>query len=358
MRQQVYVIAEAGVNHNGSLATARELIEKAKECGANAVKFQTFKADDMVSKSAPKAEYQKRTTDVGESQYEMIKRLELSEHAHEVLIEHCSKVGIEFLTSPFDIESLKLLTETFSLPLLKIPSGEVTNSPFLLQVARTARPIILSTGMCSLGEVEQALGVLAFGYSNQSSEPSAERFVMSYRSSNGQLLLKKYVRLMHCTTEYPTPFEDVNLNAMMTLKTAFNLPVGLSDHTTGVSIPIAAVAMGATMIEKHFTLDCNLPGPDHRASLEPEEFKYMIRSIRQVESAQGSGLKFPSVSETINIPIVRKSLVAKRLIMKGETFTESNLGTKRPGSGLSPTLYWDYLGTFAHRDFDEDEAIH
>lgn len=357
MRQSVYVIAEAGVNHNGSLKLAKELVEQAKACGADAVKFQTFKAEGLVSKGAPKAEYQTRTTDILESQFEMIRRLELSEHAHGELIEHCSKVGIEFLSAPFDLESLNLLTERFSLPFLKIPSGEVTNSPYLLQVAKTFKPIILSTGMCSLGEIEHALGVLAFGYSGSLLEPSAKHFAALYRSAEGQLQLRSKVSLMHCTTEYPTPFEDVNLKAMITLKTAFDLPVGLSDHSPGIAVPIAAVAIGATMIEKHFTLDCNLPGPDHAASLEPQMFDEMVRSIRQVESALGSGLKAPSDSEMKNIPVARKSLVAKCRISRGDIFTEANLGTKRPGTGVSPTLFWDYLGTKATRDFEEDEVI-
>lgn len=354
--QHTYIIAEAGVNHNGSLDMARELVKVAAEAGADAVKFQTFKADKLVSRSAPKAEYQARTTGSDESQHEMIRRLELDERAHEILIEHCRVCGIEFLSTPFDLDSVDLLTERFNLPCIKIPSGDITNAPLLLKVARSGRPAILSTGMSILGEVEDALGVLAFGYLGNGS-PSLAAFRAAYNSAEGLAILQKKVTLLHCTTEYPAPFEDVNLKVMDTLKSAFGLPVGYSDHTEGIAVPIAAVARGAVVIEKHFTLDRTLPGPDHKASLEPAELKQMVDAIRAVERSLGSSKKQPALSELKNRGVARKSLVAACPIAAGEPFTTENLAVKRPGNGLSPMLYWELLAKSAVQDYSDDEEI-
>ncbi|MFC4768240.1 N-acetylneuraminate synthase [Effusibacillus consociatus] len=355
--QNVYIIAEAGVNHNGSLDLAKKLIDVAAEAGADAVKFQTFKADNLVRKNASKAEYQTRTTDASESQYAMIKKLELDEEDHQILIQHCDHRGIQFLSTPFDFDSVDLLVHKFNVKQLKISSGEITNAPLLLKAARSSKPIILSTGMSTLGEVEQALAVLAFGYTEPDSMPSIEAFHFAYCSVEGQQALRQNVVLLHCTTEYPAPFEDVNLRAMDTLATAFGLPVGFSDHTSGIAVPIAAVARGAVVIEKHFTLDRNLPGPDHKASLEPDELKDMVRSIRQVEAALGSPLKTPAPSELKNISVARKSLVAARTIREGEIFTTENLTVKRPGDGISPMYYWEWLGKTAEKNYEADEKV-
>ncbi|NTV49359.1 MAG: N-acetylneuraminate synthase [Geobacteraceae bacterium] len=351
-----YIIAEAGVNHNGSLDMAKKLVEVAAEAGADAVKFQTFKADKLVSRLAPKAEYQARTTASDESQHEMIRKLELDEHAHETLIEHCKVCSIEFLSTPFDLESVDLLARRFDLPIIKIPSGDITNAPLLLKIAQTGKPVILSTGMCTLGEVEDALGVLAFGYLG-SSKPSISAFRAAYCSAQGQSVLQNRVTLLHCTTEYPAPFEDVNLKVMDTLRSAFGLPVGYSDHSEGITVPIAAVARGAVVIEKHFTLDSNLPGPDHKASLEPAELKQMVAAIRIVEQALGSGRKYPTPSELKNINVARKSLVAARSITSGELFTAESISVKRPGNGLSPMHNWEMSGRTSSKNYGVDEVI-
>lgn len=353
---QTYIIAEAGVNHNGSLAIAKKLVEVAAEAGANAVKFQTFKADKLVSRLAPKAEYQTRTTDASESQHEMIRKLELDGRAHETLIEHCKVCGIEFLSTPFDLESLELLSGRFDLPSIKIPSGDITNAPLLLKIAQTGKPVILSTGMSNLGDIENALGVLAFGYLDNR-EPSIAAFSAAYCSAEGQAVLQDKVTLLHCTTEYPAPLEDVNLRVMDTLKSAFGLPVGYSDHTEGITVPIAAVARGAVVIEKHFTIDRTLPGPDHKASLEPTELKQMVAAIRIVEQVLGSGRKHPAPSELKNMSIAKKSLVAAVAISVGETFTADNIAVKRPGNGLSPMRYWELLNRKSDRNFSTDETV-
>lgn len=352
-----YIIAEAGVNHNGNIKMAKKLIDVAMWAGANAVKFQTFQADKIISKYAPKADYQKRTTSETESQLEMVKKLELNEDAHFQLIEYCKSKKIQFISTPFDLESIELLVSTFDLPCLKIPSGEITDAPFLLAAAQTGKNIILSTGMSTLGEVEDALGVLAFGYAGLKSKPAIAAFKRAYCSPKGQRLLQKKVVLLHCTTEYPAPFDEVNLKAMETMRKTFRLPVGFSDHTRGIGISIAAVALGATVIEKHFTLDRNLSGPDHKASLDPEELKEMIMSIRQVEQSLGSSQKNPTVSEIKNLHVVRKSLVAARPIHKGEFFSPSNITFKRPGNGIPPMRYWDLLGKRSGKTYIEDELI-
>jgi len=357
MMPQTFIIAEAGVNHNGSLELAKELVYQAAKAGADAVKFQTFRAEQVISRYAKKADYQKKATDAEESQLEMVKKLELTAAMHEELRECCKRFNIQFLSTPFELESVDLLANQIRVDQLKIPSGEITNAPLLLKAAQTGLPIFLSTGMATLGEVELALGVIAFGYTCKGSQPSLQAFQRAFLSEEGQQALKRNVRLLHCTTEYPAPFEEVNLAAMDTLATAFGLPIGLSDHTEGIAIPIAAVARGATIIEKHFTLDKNLPGPDHKASLEPHELKEMVTSIRQVELAIGSSVKLPTRSELKNRDVVRKSLVATTNIRKGEPFTLANLTAKRPGTGVSPMFYWEWLGKTADRDYEEDDVI-
>ena len=354
---KTYIIAEAGVNHNGNIEIARQLVDVAAAAGADAVKFQTFKAGNVISKYAPKADYQKKTTAGTESQLDMVRKLELDEAAHLILIEHCQLRNIEFLSTPFDLASIDLLADKLNLPLLKIPSGEITNGPYLLHIARTGKPVILSTGMSSLGEIETALGVLAFGYLSASDQPSCENFFHTYCSSAGQNILAQKVTLMHCTTEYPAPFDEINLRALATMQTAFGLPVGLSDHTQGIAVSIAAVALGAKIIEKHFTLNKNLPGPDHKASLEPAELTAMITAIKQVEAALGNRQKVPMPSELMNRDIARKSLFAAVPIQKGEAFTLNNLTAKRPGNGLSPMQYWEVIGKRAKKDYDPDEPI-
>jgi len=360
MRNSVYIIAEAGVNHNGSLDLAKKLVEAAAYAGANTVKFQTFKANSLVSRSAPKAQYQLSTTDTQESQHEMIRKLELSESDHKVLIAHCAAHDIEFLSTPFDHESLQLLVGRFEMSRVKLSSGDITNAPLLLAVAQTGKPVIVSTGMSTMDEIKTALSVLAFGYVQgniESALPSLAAFESAYMSSEGQSLLRQNVTLLHCTTEYPAPFADVNLHAMNTIAAQFGLLVGYSDHTVGISVPVAAVALGATLIEKHFTLDRTLPGPDHKASLQPDELKCMVQSIREVELALGSSIKQPASSELKNRAIARKSLVAAVDIAQGELFTIDNLTVKRPGDGIAPIRYWDYIGKPADRNYLADDKV-
>jgi N-acetylneuraminate synthase len=353
-KRSIYIIAEAGVNHNGNLEMAKQLIEVAAAAGADAVKFQTLRAENVISRSAPKADYQKATTDATESQLEMIRRLELDRSSHETLFAYCREKNLEFMSTPFDRDSLDLLMQ-LGVACLKVSSGEITNAPLLLRMARSGLPIIMSTGMASLGEVEAALGVLAFGYLNYREPPSPPAFFRAWRE--GQGALRDKVTLLHCTSEYPAPFEEVNLRAMETLAAAFGLPVGYSDHTLGITVAMAAAALGARVIEKHFTLDKALPGPDHKASLEPEELRNLVLCIREVETALGSRFKVSSPSELKNRDIARKSLVAARSIRKGERFSEENLTSKRPGNGISPMHYWDWIGKVAKRDFQPDEAI-
>lgn len=354
----VFVIAEAGVNHNGSLELARSLIDAAAVAGTDAVKFQTFRSEAVISRSARKAQYQVANTGSDESQLDMVRKLELGESEHAALIAHCEQRGIQFLSTPFDLPSVELLTKRFALPRLKIPSGEITNLPLLLAVGRARKPIIMSTGMATEKEVASALAALAFALTSPGdAHPTRATLDESFGSAAGQRALKEFVVLLHCTTEYPAPFEDVNLRAMDTLAKAFGLPVGYSDHTCGVSIPVAAAARGATVIEKHFTLDRTMPGPDHVASLEPDELTTMVRMIREVEVSLGHGRKEPAASEIKNIEVARKSLVASAPIARGEPYTECNLTTKRPGSGVSAMYYFDYLGRAASRDYAEDEQI-
>lgn len=326
----VYIIAEAGVNHNGSFDLACKLVDAAKEAGVDCIKFQTFKSKNLVSNSAQKADYQKSTTGEG-SQVDMLKKLELSYDEFLKLKAYCDQVGICFLSTPFDFDSIEFLN-SIDMPFWKIPSGEVTNLPYLEALAKTGKPVVMSTGMCEMKEIEAAIDVL---------------------KKNGT----KEIKLLHCNTEYPTPFEDVNLKAMLTMKDALGLEVGYSDHTKGIDVPVAAVALGATVIEKHFTLDRNMEGPDHKASLEPDELAAMVSSIRHIEKALGSGDKTPSPSERKNIAIARKSIVAKMDIKQGEVFTVDNITVKRPGNGISPMLWHEVLGKAASRDFEEDELI-
>lgn len=328
-----FIIAEAGVNHNGSLDLAKKLIDVAAEAGADAVKFQTFKAEKLVSKKAQKAEYQKQTTDAAESQYDMIKKLELDEPAHRELIRYCGEKKIRFLSTPFDHESIELLN-TLGMEIFKIPSGEITNLPYLRHIGGLGKEVILSTGMADLGEIEDALDLLV-----SSGTP------------------KEKITILHATTEYPCPMDEVNLRAMGTIASAFGIRTGYSDHTRGIEVPIAAVAMGASVIEKHFTLDRTMEGPDHKASLEPDELCAMVAAIRNIEKALGDGIKKPSPSEAKNMAVARKSIVAARPIRAGEVFTSENIAIKRPGTGISPMRYDEIVGERAARDYEEDEPL-
>ncbi|MGL5046233.1 MAG: N-acetylneuraminate synthase [Shewanella sp.] len=354
-----FIIAEAGVNHNGNEALAIELINLAHSAGADAVKFQTFNAKSLVIENAQQAAYQIANTNKTESQLSMLSRLELSFETYQYLISYCKKIGILFLSTAFDSESLAFLVKTLQLKTLKIASGEITNAPFLLEHARSGCDLILSTGMSTLAEIEAALGVIAFGLtSSHNSDPNPQAFQTAYASKEGQLALQTKLILLHCTTEYPAPFDQINLKAMNTLASAFSLRVGYSDHSQGTTIPIAAVAMGACIIEKHFTLDKELPGPDHKASLDPDELKKMVTAIRNVEEAMGNGIKAPQPAELANIPIARKSIVTTANIKKGDRFTTNNIGIKRPGTGCSPYEYWQKLNAHSDRDYQSGEVIY
>ncbi len=357
LSDRVLVIAEAGVNHNGSLAVALQLVDEAVDAGADVIKFQSFKAENLVSRHAVKADYQKRTTGADDNQLEMLKRLELTDADHYRLQKRCDDKGIQFLSAPFDHQSLDLLVHGLNLPLLKFGSGELTNAPLLLAAAQSGRKIILSTGMANLDQVRDALGVLACGYLAVDASPCREGFRDAFDSEEGLAMLRSRVTLLHCTTEYPAPFDEVNLRAIDTLRETFGLSVGYSDHTLGWSVPWAAVARGAEVIEKHFTLDRTLPGPDHQSSLEPDELKEMIAGIRQIEAALGDGNKLPTPSEAANMAVARKSLVTAMAVGKGERFTKENLTVKRPGHGVYPFFYWDYLGQRAQRDYAADELV-
>lgn len=354
---KVYIIAEAGVNHNGSPDLAKKLVEAAVEAGADAVKFQTFRAENLASAAAQKAAYQKETTDAEESQVDMLRKLELPLDAYPELIALCKEKSVDFLSTPFEQDSLQFLVKECHIPKIKIPSGEITNGPFLLEIARTGLPVILSTGMSTLGEVEKALSVLAYGYLYDNAPYGDEDFFRAYGEAQERGVLREKVSLLHCTTEYPAPFDEVNLAAMDTMRQAFGLEIGYSDHTEGIAIPLAAVARGAMIIEKHFTLDRNLPGPDHKASLVPDELAAMVRGIRQIEKAIGNGYKAPTKREQKNLSVVRKSLIAKQKIRVGEIFSADNLTVKRPASGTSPMRYWALMGEKASRDYEKDELI-
>lgn len=358
-----FIIAEAGVNHNGSLEKAKDLVRVAAHAKADAVKFQTFNASQLVTKWAKRAEYQERNTKSSESQFEMLKALELSKADHVELIKTCRENAVQFMSSPFDLPSVDLLAGDLNLESIKIPSGEITNAPFLLRIAQYGRQVILSTGMCSYADIEAALGVLAFGFLKNigqidGTEPLREEsFFKAFASEGGYQCLKKNVVLLHCTSEYPTPFEQVNLRAMKALEQAFQLRVGLSDHTPGISVATAAIGLGASVIEKHFTLDKSLPGPDHKASLDPAELTALVQAAREVEAALGNGRKVPVGSELKTRLSSRKSLVARTSIRIGECFSEDNLTVKRPGTGISPMHYWDRLGQVATRALAPDDVI-
>ena len=332
--KRTLIIAEAGVNHNGDIAKAKALIDKGAEAGVDYVKFQTFKASNLVTKQAKRAAYQDKNTQDNDSQYEMLKKLELSETVHQELIDYCTKKGVQFLSTGFDFESLEFLAG-LGITIAKIPSGEITNLPYLRKVATLFTEVILSTGMATITEIKDAIKVL---------------------TDNG--VSKDKITVLHCNTEYPTPMEDVNLKAMLHIHRELGVPVGYSDHTLGIEVSIAAVALGATVIEKHFTLDKTLPGPDHKASLEPEELKAMVMAIRSIEKAiGGSGLKEVSKSEAKNKPIARKSIVATKTIKKGDLFSVENLTVKRPGTGISPMQWDNVIGKTAKKDFEEDDLI-
>lgn len=339
---RTYIIAEAGVNHNGNEELALQLIDAAAASGADAVKFQTFKASTLATASAEKATYQKLNTDAQESQQAMLAKLELSLETHQRLASHCRATGITFLSTAFDGESLAMLQQ-FDMPLLKIPSGELSNGPLLWQFARSGKPLVVSTGMSSLGEIEQALAVIAHGLTHAISPTNSEEIRVHFATPSAQKKLRERVTLLHCTSSYPTPPEAVNLKAMETLGHAFGLPVGYSDHSQGIYIPVAAVARGAVLIEKHFTLDRTLPGPDHRASLEPAELEQMVTAIRQTERALGSGLKLPHSDEWSTRSVARQVLVAAIDINPGERLTPERITTRRAGTGISPMRYWDLL---------------
>ncbi|MBC3229575.1 N-acetylneuraminate synthase [Serratia fonticola] len=352
------IIAEAGVNHNGNEELAFKLIDAAHDAGVDIVKFQTFKAKNLVTKNAKQAVYQQVNTGKSESQLAMLSRLELSYDAHHRLIKYCNSKGISFLSTAFDSESLEFLVNDLKLKKLKIPSGEITNAPFVLQHAKTGADIIVSTGMATLSEIERVLGVIAFGYiGSQEKKPTEQAFQEAYFSAEGRKLLEDKVTILHCTTEYPAPFTEINLNVLNTLRHAFNLPIGYSDHSKGIAIPIAAVALGATVIEKHFTLDKSMEGPDHKASLNPDELKQMVISIREVESAMGNGLKGPTSSEVKNKNIARKSIVAIDKIQRGQSFTAQNIDIKRPGSGMSPYSWWTLMEKKATKDYQPGDNI-
>ena len=331
--KKTIIIAEAGVNHNGDINKAIKLINSAANSGADIIKFQTFQASLIASNNTPKAPYQIKNTDSSETQEAMLKKLELNINEHHILIDHCKSIGIEFLSSAFDLESIDLLS-SFDLLRTKIPSGEITNLPYLRKIASLKKPIILSTGMATLAEVESAIFIL-----------------------EEEGIRRDLITVMHCSTDYPASFEDVNLKAIETIRNAFKVNVGYSDHTLGIVIPIAAVALGAQIIEKHITLNKNLPGPDHRASLEPDEFEKMVESIRTLESSLGNGIKMPSGSEKENIPIVRKSLVASCRIKVGDVFDFDNLSVKRPGSGISPMRFDEFIGRRSTRNYTKDQLI-
>jgi N-acetylneuraminate synthase len=352
----VTVIAEAGVNHNGQLEIALALVDAAADAGADVVKFQTFRADQLVTPSAGKADYQIRNTGEASSQLEMLKALELDDAAHRRLIAHCAARGVAFLSTPFDFLSLGLLTDGLGLKQLKVGSGDLTNAPILLEMARRGRAVILSTGMATMDEIAESLGVLAFGYAG-GKEPGRAAFGAAFASTEGKAALAGNVTLLHCTSDYPAIPDEINLKAMDTLAHTFGLPVGFSDHSEGIAIAIAAVGRGAVMIEKHLTLDRGMSGPDHVASIEPGDFKAMVSGIRLVERALGDGRKVPMPSELKTIPVARKSLVARSQIRRGEPFSADTLTVKRPGTGISPVFYWEYIGRAATRDYQAEDVI-
>lgn len=353
---RVFIIAEAGVNHDGSIDDARRMIDVAAEAGADAVKFQTFRADQLVTARAAKAAYQVANTGEDGGQMEMLRRLELSHDDHAMLADHCRARGVSFMSTAFDMDSLTLLAG-LDMPAVKIPSGDITWGPMLLAAARLGRPLIVSTGMADMGDIRDALSVIAFGLTQTGEPRDRDDLTAAFASEAGQAALRDRVTLLHCTTQYPAPLPAVNLRAMNVMAATFGLPVGYSDHTLGITVAIAAVARGATVIEKHFTLDRNRPGPDHAASLEPDELAAMVRGIRDVETALGKPEKGPTPEEAGNRPIARRSLVAARAIAAGETLSLDMVTAKRPADGRSPMDVWGLIGTTATRAYEADEAI-
>lgn len=355
-KPHTFVIAEAGVNHNGSLDRAHQLVDAAADAGADAVKFQTFKASRLASAAAPKAAYQARETGAAESQLQMLQALELSESDHHELMRHCAQRRIEFLSSPFDEESLALLVK-LGVKRLKLGSGELTNAPILIAAARSGLPLLLSTGMATLVEVGEALAALSYGRTRPGAAPSRAAFASAWAEPEGRDWVRANVTLLHCTTEYPSPADQTNLRAMHTMRETFAVPCGYSDHTVGDAACLAAVALGAVVIEKHVTLDRNLPGPDHKASIEPADLKRLIDGIRTVEAALGDGIKAPVPAEIPNMAVARKSVVAAKPIAKGERITIDQLTVKRPGTGRSPFELWDVAGSIARRDYAVDDLL-
>lgn len=356
MSESTLVIAEAGVNHNGSLDMAVQLVDVAVDAGADVVKFQTFQASKLVTAVAPKAVYQVQNTQQDGNQLDMLKQLELSHADHHVLLQHCRTRGIRFMSTGFDAEALTFLA-TLDMPAVKMASGDITCGPLLLQAARMGPPLIVSTGMSTLADIEDALGVIAFALTSAEIPTGRRDFQAAFCSPEGREALRRKVTLLHCVTQYPAPPHAVNLRAMDTLAAAFGLPVGYSDHTLGIEISLAAVARGATVIEKHFTLSRQLPGPDHAASLEPQELKQLVSGIRHIEAALGSSIKAPAPEEMPNRAVARRSLVAARPIVHGSVIAAADLAFKRPGTGMSPIDFWDMLGRVAPRDFGTDEPI-
>lgn len=357
MSNRTYIIAEAGVNHNGSIEMAKQLVDVAKQAGADAVKFQTFKAENLVTRTAQQANYQVNNLGEATSQFEMLKNLELSYEEFAELKSYCDVTQIEFLSTPFDFESVDFLLDDIGMSTFKIPSGELTNSPFIHYIATKRKPMIVSTGMATMADIHEALSFLAYGLAFPDQLVDIGRVQTYYQTPKAKLLLGEYVTVLHCTTEYPAPFETINLSAMNEMKKGLQLPIGFSDHSEGIAVPIAATALGAVVVEKHFTLDCNLPGPDHRASLEPKELKEMVAGIRTIEQSLGTGDKIPTPIELENRQVARKSIVAKVQIVAGDILTEDHLAVKRPGTGMSPTSYWSLIGKISKKSYELDALI-
>lgn len=357
MSNHTYIIAEAGVNHNGSLEMAKHLVDVAKQANADAVKFQTFKAENLVTRTAKQAAYQVDNLGEETSQFEMLKKLELSYEAFIELKNYCDSKHIEFLSTPFDFESVDFLLNDIGMSKVKVPSGELVNSPFIHYIATKGKPMILSTGMATIDDIHEALSFIAYGLAFHDKPVELNQVNAFYQTEEAKLLLNKYVTLLHCTSEYPAPLETINLSAMNEMKKEFQLPIGFSDHSEGIAVPIAAVAIGAVVIEKHFTLDRNLSGPDHLASLEPKALEEMAAGIRAVEQSLGTGEKIPTQVELENRKVARKSIVAKVPIVVGEKITADHLAIKRPGNGMPPISYWSLVGKIAGKSYELDELI-
>ena len=357
MNNHTYIIAEVGVNHNGSLGMAKQLVDIAKQAGADAVKFQTFKAENLVTRDAQQAGYQVNNLGEATSQFEMLKKLELSYEEFVELKKYCDVTQIEFLSTPFDFESVDFLLDDIGMDKIKIPSGELTNSPFIHYIAMKRKPLIVSTGMATMADIHEALSYLAYGLAFLDKSVNLDKVEAFYQTEEAKSLLNKYVTVLHCTTEYPAPFETINLSAMNEMEKELQLPIGFSDHSEGIAVPIAAAALGAVVIEKHFTLDRNLPGPDHLASLEPKELEEMVTGIRSVEHSLGTGNKQPTPIELENRQAARKSIVAKIQISAGDILKESHLAIKRPGTGMPPTAYWSLIGKVAKQSYEVDALI-